>query len=85
MIVITTPTGDIGHKVLKQVVQGKESIRVVARDPMRIPHEIRQRVEVIQGSHGDMAAIESALAGADALFWLIPPEPFMKLDRKSVV
>jgi uncharacterized protein YbjT (DUF2867 family) len=80
MIVITTPTGDIGHQVLKQVVQSSEPVRVVARDPSRIPQEIRQRVEVIQGSHGDGATIEKALTGADAFFWLIPPEPFMNLN-----
>ena len=46
MIVITTPTGDIGHQVLKHVVQGSEPVRVVARDPSRIPQEIRQRIEI---------------------------------------
>ena len=80
MIVITTPTGDIGHRVLQHVFQGSEPVRVIARDPSRIPKEIRQRVEVIQGSHGDAATIEKALTGADALFWLIPPEPLMTLD-----
>jgi uncharacterized protein YbjT (DUF2867 family) len=80
MIVITTPTGDIGHRVLQHVVQGSEPVRVIARDPSRIPQEVRQRVEVIQGSHGDAATIEKALTGADALFWLIPPEPLMTLN-----
>ena len=81
MIVITTPTGDIGHQVLKHVVQGNEPVRVVARDASRIPQQIRQHIEVIQGSHGDAATIEKALSGADALFWLIPPDPFMTLNR----
>ena len=80
MIVITTPTGDIGHRVLRKVVQGSEPVRVIARDPSRIPQEIRQHVEVIQGSHGDAANIGKALAGAHALFWLIPPEPLMTLN-----
>jgi uncharacterized protein YbjT (DUF2867 family) len=80
MIVITTPTGDIGHRVLQHVLQGSEPVRVIARDPSSIPLEIRQRVEVIQGSHGDSATIEQALTGADALFWLIPPEPIMTLN-----
>jgi uncharacterized protein YbjT (DUF2867 family) len=80
MIVITTPTGDIGHRVLEHVLQGSESVRAIARDPSRIPQEIRQRVEVIQGSHGDAAPIEKALTGADTLFWLIPPEPLMNLN-----
>ena len=43
MIVITTPTGDIGHQVLKHVVQGSESVRGLL-DPSRIPQEIRQRI-----------------------------------------
>ena len=58
MIVITTPTGDIGHRVLQHVLQGNEPVRVIARDSLRIPQEIRQRIEVIQGSHGDTATIE---------------------------
>jgi hypothetical protein len=45
MIVITTPTGDIGHQVLKHVVQGSESVRVIARDPSRIPQEIYNLLE----------------------------------------
>ena len=80
MIVITTPTGDIGHRVLKHVLQGSEPVRAIARDPSRIPQEIRQRIEVIPGSHGDAATIEKALTSADALFWLIPPEPLMTLN-----
>jgi len=81
MIVITTPTGDIGHQVLKRVAQGGEPVRVVARDPSRIPQEIRRRIEVIQGSHREAAIIEEALTGAEALFWLIPPDPFTTLNR----
>lgn len=81
MIVITTPTGDIGHQVLERVLQGSEPVRVIARDPSRIPQEVRQRVEVIQGSHSDAATIQKALIGADVLFWLVPPEPMMTLER----
>jgi uncharacterized protein YbjT (DUF2867 family) len=74
MIVITTPTGDIGHRVLQHVLTGNEAVRVVAREPSRIPQYIRERVEVIQGSHGDPQTIAQALVGADSLFWLVPPD-----------
>jgi uncharacterized protein YbjT (DUF2867 family) len=60
--------------VLAHVLQGSESVRVIARDASRIPQEICERVEVVQGSHGDAATIEKALTGADALFWLVPPD-----------
>ncbi len=80
MIVITTPTGDIGRQVLDRVlasVPGSgEGVRVIARDPSRLSPEVRDRVEVVQGSHGDGDVMTKALAGADCLFWLVPPPPF---------
>lgn len=74
MIVITTPTGDIGRRVLEHVLKGNEAVRVIARDPSRIPQHVQERVEVVQGSHGEAGTIEGAIAGADALFWLVPPD-----------
>jgi Trk K+ transport system NAD-binding subunit len=62
MIVITTPTGDIGHQVLTNIVQGSAAVRIIARDPSRIPEEIRKRVEVVEGSHSDAAIVDSSRA-----------------------
>ena len=73
MIVITTPTGNIGHQLLETIVESGESVRVIARDPTRLPETMRTRIEVVQGSHGDADVVNTALAGADALFWLPPP------------
>jgi uncharacterized protein YbjT (DUF2867 family) len=75
MIVITAPTGQIGRQVLAQVLDGGEPVRVIARDPSRLPAHVRGRVEVVQGSHGDPDALDKAFAGADAVFWLLPPNP----------
>ena len=74
MIVITTPTGTIGQQVLKNVVDSGEPIRVIARDPARLPSQIRKRVEVVQGSHGDIDVVTKAFKGADSVFWLPPPD-----------
>ncbi len=73
MIVITTPTGAIGHQVLQNLLEGGEQIRVIVRDPAKIPANIRERVEVIEGSHGDADVVNKAFAGADSVFWLVPP------------
>ena len=75
MIVITTPTGQIGHQVLDNVLDSGEALRVVVRDPSDLPAEIRSRVEVVEGSHGDPAVVDRAFADADAVFWLTPPNP----------
>lgn len=75
MIVITTPTGLIGHQVLDNVLDGGGSIRVVARDPSRLSRRVRGRVEVVQGSMEDVDVLTEAFAGADCVFWLVPPDP----------
>jgi uncharacterized protein YbjT (DUF2867 family) len=75
MIVITTPTGLIGSQVLERVLRSGEAIRVIARKPSRLPAQARERVEVVQGSHGDARVVDEAFAGADAVFWLPPPNP----------
>jgi uncharacterized protein YbjT (DUF2867 family) len=75
MIVVTTPTGTIGHQVLENVLGSGEPVRVIARDPSRIPERIRERVEVVPGSHGDIDVVTKAFAGADSVFWVVPPNP----------
>jgi uncharacterized protein YbjT (DUF2867 family) len=75
MIVVTTPTGRIGHQVLANLLDSAEPIRVVARDPARLPPQARGRVEEVQGSHGDAHVVKAAFAGADAVFWLVPRTP----------
>jgi uncharacterized protein YbjT (DUF2867 family) len=75
MIIITAPTGNIGHQVLEHLLGSGEPIRVIARDPARISPQARQHVEVVPGSHGDADVVNKAFAGADAVFWLVPPDP----------
>ena len=75
MIVVTTPTGDIGSRVLAQVLDAERPVRVVARDPSKLPGDVRSRVEIVEGSHSDAATIERALDGASAVFWLPPGDP----------
>jgi uncharacterized protein YbjT (DUF2867 family) len=75
MIVVTTPTGLIGHQVLENILDSGQPIRVIARDPSRLPSHILERVEVVRGSHGDLDVVNKAFAGADTVFWLVPPDP----------
>ena len=74
MIVLTTPTGNVGSQLLAELLNaGTESLRVIVRDPSRLDDTVRQRVQVIAGSHSDPAVLDQALDGAQGLFWLIPP------------
>jgi uncharacterized protein YbjT (DUF2867 family) len=75
MIVVTTPTGNIGSKLLAHLLEGDEPVRVIVRDASRLPDKIRERVDIVEGSHGDAAIVDKAFQGADSVFWLAPPSP----------
>jgi uncharacterized protein YbjT (DUF2867 family) len=73
MIVVTTPTGFIGSKVVHELLAANEAVRVIARDPDKLPAEDRSRVEVVRGSSDDASVLDRALAGAESLFHVVPP------------
>jgi len=75
MIVITTPTGQIGRQVLGNLLNSGEQLRVIARDPSQLPAEVREDLDIVEGSHGDAAVVDKAFAAADAVFWLTPADP----------
>lgn len=76
MIAITTPTGNIGSKVLARLLEGKTSeARLLARTPAKLPPEALERFEVVQGSMDDPAALGRLMQGADSLFWCQPDAP----------
>ena len=75
MIVVTSPTGLIGHQVVENLLQHSETVRVIVRDLSRLTASVRERVDIVQGSHGERAVVDQAFEGADAVFWLVPPDP----------
>ncbi|WP_327269340.1 NAD(P)H-binding protein [Streptomyces sp. NBC_01218] len=76
MIVVTAPTGQIGRGLLARLLDGaEEPVRVIARDPAALDPAVRERAEVVEGSHADPATVATAFEGADTVFWLVPPDP----------
>lgn len=76
MIVITSPTGHIGSRLLQILLETStrgDELRVVVRDPAKLPEAVRSQVDIVTGSHGDADVVDRAFAGADAVFWLVPP------------
>jgi uncharacterized protein YbjT (DUF2867 family) len=71
-IVVTTPTGNIGHQVVCELLDAGEALRVVARHPEKLADSVRDRAVVIQGSIDDAQVLIQALDGAEAMFWCIP-------------
>ena len=75
MIVVTAPTGNIGSKVLKNLLAGDEEIRVIARNLSKLPIDSLPHIEVIEGSHGERDVVMRAFEGADSVFWLVSSDP----------
>lgn len=75
MILVTTPTGDIGSRVLTKLLEAKEDVRVIARDSSKLSDDVKGAVDVVMGSHADEAVICKALYGVNAVFWLPPGSP----------
>ena len=68
MIVITTPTGKIGSKLVEELLSAGAPVRLIARDPERLAPKVRDNVEVVKGSSDDESVLSEAFEGADSLF-----------------
>lgn len=75
MITVTAPTSAIGRHVVNRLLARDAPVRVIARHPDRLAPDVRERVDVVEGSHGDPDIVTAAFRGADAVFWLVPPDP----------
>lgn len=73
MILVTTPTGNIGSKVLQLLLaDGSHQLRIIARDPQKLSPEMRTRVEIIVGAHDDPTTLDLALKDVDSALWCQP-------------
>ncbi len=76
MIAITTPTGNIGSKILNRLVESNAPAgRLLARNPAKLPPEALGRFEIVEGSMDDPAALRRLMDGVDTLFWCQPDAP----------
>jgi uncharacterized protein YbjT (DUF2867 family) len=66
MILVTGATGTIGSEVVRQLAARGEKVRALTRDPAgaRLP----SGVDTMRGHPRDRAAVEGAMAGAEAAF-----------------
>lgn len=74
MIVITAPTSRIGQDLLPILLAATAPVRVIVRDATKLPRDIFNHMEIVEGSHDDAAVVDRAFAGATHLFWLCPAD-----------
>jgi uncharacterized protein YbjT (DUF2867 family) len=73
MIVVTTPTGQIGSQVVQNLLAANEAVRVIVRDPTTLSPEVLGKVDAVQGSSDDENILTRAFEDAEAVFWVVPP------------
>jgi len=73
VILVTTPTGRIGRRIVGHLLERDTPLRVIVRDPARLDPDVRNRVDVIVGTHDDPAVLDAGMQGVSGLFWLVPP------------
>lgn len=72
-IVVTTPTGNVGSRVVRLLVQAGARPVVFIRSAATLPRDLVRYVDIVEGDQGDRDAVVKATIDADALFWVDPP------------
>jgi len=72
MITITTPTGNIGRRLIERLAAAGKPLTIVARHPEKLPRSLREREIIRQASSDDAAALSRATEGTDVLYWVTP-------------
>lgn len=71
-VVVTTPTGNVGSRVVRLLIQAGVRPTLLARRPAQLDAAITERADVVQADLTDAAAVVRVTRGADALFWVNP-------------
>jgi uncharacterized protein YbjT (DUF2867 family) len=82
-ILITTPGGMIGRTIIPELLAPEFAVRVISRNPHRLPTEIRRQVHIVRGSIDNSGVLREALDGVDALFWCIPRPPIQEINLRA--
>jgi len=98
MILVTGGTGLVGSHLLKQLIQGEESIRAIYRDEKslnKIKHffilfniswsDVLKKVEWVQSDLLNPAVLEDAFIGIDHVYHCAAMVSFNKRDKKQML
>ncbi|MCP2338327.1 NAD(P)H-binding protein [Actinomadura rupiterrae] len=75
MILVTGATGTVGRELVRVLAARGERVRAVTREPAKA--SFPDGVEVVRADFDDPASLEDAAKGADAVFMLSAPGPWI--------
>jgi uncharacterized protein YbjT (DUF2867 family) len=73
-IVVTTATGNIGKVLAARLLDAQAQLVLPVRDKKKVAAFAERGAQVREGSQDDAAFMTEVVRGADALFWLTPPD-----------
>ena len=71
-VVINTPSGNLGHRVVDQLLTARHDVVIISRHPDKVAPAMARGAALVSGSIDEEAVLDRALRGADALFWVTP-------------
>jgi uncharacterized protein YbjT (DUF2867 family) len=71
-IVVTTPTGNVGSRVARLIIQAGVRPTLLARQPGRLDRALSEQADVVEADLSDAATVVRATRDADALLWVEP-------------
>lgn len=74
MYVIFGATGNTGGEVARHLLAGKQKVKVIGRSTEKLQAFTAKGAEAAIGDMLDAEFVNRALAGAKAVYWLIPPK-----------
>jgi uncharacterized protein YbjT (DUF2867 family) len=72
-IVVTAPTGHVGSRVTRMLIQAGVRPTLLARHPARLGRATSEHADVVEADLGDADAVVRATEDTDALLWVEPP------------
>jgi uncharacterized protein YbjT (DUF2867 family) len=74
-IAVTAPTGHIGSQLTHRLLAAGAPVTLLVRDRRKVAEQVKRGARVAEGSLTDASFVAEATKGAQALFWLTPPDP----------
>ena len=72
-VVVTTPTGNVGSRVVRLLIQAGLRPALLTRHPARLDPATRECADVVEADLAGTATVVRATWNAEALFWANPP------------